>query len=483
MSTWADESEAAFDDYVEALVGVIGHADRAEPLKDYCLGLLMPGERKSVEPLAAVTAPSRVAAKHQSLLHFVGQAPWSDEALMGRVRDWVLPRIERRGAIRAWIIDDTGFPKKGKHSVGVARQYCGQLGKQDSCQVAVSLSVANDAASLPIAWRLYLPQVWADDPERRKTAKVPDDVTFQTKPQIALEQIKTAQAQGVAPGVILADAGYGADGGFRAGLTQLDLTYVVGVQPTLSVWRPGEGPLPPKPWSGKGRPTSRMRRDADHQPLSAKALAEELPDEAWQAVTWREGTNAELSSRFAALRVRTAHRDFDRSEPHPEEWLLIEWPAGEVAPTKYWLSTLSTDSTITQLVDTAKLRWRIERDYQELKQELGLGHYEGRGWRGFHHHASLCIAAYGFLISLRETIPPSASSQAQNGQPSGLPESYRPRGSPDPARTPRPHLNPNLAPTAHGRPRDTARTMSMLHQGDGRAPPAAIYDAVRLTGC
>src|SRR5271156_5621049 len=206
MDAWTSESEAAFDDYVEALVGVVGHADRAEPLKDYCLGLLLPVERKSVEPLAAVIAPSRVAAKHQSLLHFVGQAPWSDAALMGRVRDWVLPRIEQRGAILAWIIDDTGFPKKGKHSVGVARQYCGQLGKQDNCQVAVSLSVANDAASLPIAWRLYLPQAWADDADRRKAAKVPAEVTFQSKTQIALDQIKTAKAQGVAPGVVLADA-------------------------------------------------------------------------------------------------------------------------------------------------------------------------------------------------------------------------------------------------------------------------------------
>jgi SRSO17 transposase len=469
MDTWTDESEAAFDAYVEALIGVIGHADRAEPLKDYCLGLLMPLERKSVEPLAAVTAPSRVAAQHQSLPHFVGQAPWSDEALMGRVRDWVLPRIKRRGAIRAWIVDDTGFPKKGKHSVGVARQYCGQLGKQDNCQVAVSLSVANDAASLPVAWSLYLPQVWADDPERRKTAKVPDDVTFQTKPQIALEQIKTAQAQGVAPGVILADAGYGADGGFRAGLTQLDLTYVVGVQPTLSVWRPGEGPLPPKPWSGKGRPTTRMRRDADHQPLSAKALAEALPAQAWQAVTWREGTNAELSSRFAAVRLRPASRDFNQSEAHEEEWLLIEWPEDEAAPTKYWLSTLSADCTITQLVDIAKLRWRIERDYQELKQELGLGHYEGRSWRGFHHHASLCIAAYGFLISQRESIPPSAPSQTRGRQVSGLPDGFRPRGAPGPARASHSDLDPNPATTTGRRAGKATPTMPMLHQGDGQS--------------
>jgi SRSO17 transposase len=467
MDTWTEEGEAAFDAYVEALIGVIGHADRAEPLKDYCLGLLMPLERKSVEPLAAVTAPSRVAAKHQSLLHFVGQARWSDAALIGRVRDCVLPQIEQRGAIRAWIVDDTGFPKKGKHSVGVARQYCGQLGKQDNCQVAVSLSVANDAASLPIAWRLYLPQAWADDPQRRSRAKIPDDVVFQTKPQIALDQIKAAKAEGVAPGVVLADAGYGADGGFRAGLTELALTYVVGVQPSLSVWRPGEGPLPPKPWSGKGRPTTRMRRDGDHQPVSAKALAEGLGSEAWRTLAWREGTNAELSSRFAAVRLRPASRDYNRSEAHAEEWLLIEWPQGEAEPSKYWLSTLPADTPIAALVDTAKLRWRIERDYQELKQELGLGHYEGRGWRGFHHHASLCIAAYGFLISLRETIPPSATSQGQGRQTLGLPDGHRTCGSPNPARAARPDFNPDHPTTPRRRSGPATSAMSVLHESNG----------------
>lgn len=198
-----DGSEAtAFDEYVEALIEVIGHADRAEPLRDYCTGLMMPVARKSVEPLAAVTAPSRVSAKHQSLLHFVGQAPWSDEALMARVRDWALPRmIERGGPITAWIIDDTGFPKKGKHSVGVARQYCGQLGKQDNCQVAVSLTIANEGASLPVAWRLYLPESWANNPERREKAKIPDEVVFQTKPQIALEQIRTTLSTQTPAGV------------------------------------------------------------------------------------------------------------------------------------------------------------------------------------------------------------------------------------------------------------------------------------------
>lgn len=467
MDAWTQESEAAFSAYLDHLVKVIGHADRVDPLRDYCLGLLLPIERKSVEPLAAVTAPARVAAKHQSLLHFVGQATWSDEALMGQVRARVLPIMDRHGPIRAWIVDDTGFPKKGRHSVGVARQYCGQLGKQDNCQVAVSLSVANDAASLPIAYQLYLPQTWADDPERRHKAKVPPEVTFRTKPQIALDQIKAAHDQGVASGVILADAGYGADGSFRAGLSALGLDYVVGVQPTLSVWCPGQEPLPPKPWSGKGRPPSLLRRSPDNKPISAKALAEQLSTEAWQTVSWREGTNTTLLSRFAAARLRPASRDYNLDEPRPEEWLLVEWPEDEAEPTKYWLSTLSSATSIDVLVHTAKLRWRIERDYQDLKQELGLGHYEGRGWRGFHHHASLCIAAYGFLISLRGRIPPSASARAQRCPTARLPSGRRPRGSAGPTRTSRPALHRHAATTTHRRADATPVAVSMLQPSHG----------------
>ena len=461
-------SEAAFSEYVHSLVDVIGHADRAEPLRDYCLGLMLPVERKSVEPLAAVTAPSRVSAKHQSLLHFVGQAAWSDAALLTRVREQVLPQIERHGPIEAWIIDDTGFPKKGRYSVGVARQYCGQLGKQDNCQVAVSLSIANAAASLPIAYRLYLPQTWADDPERRHKANIPDEIVFQTKPAIALDQIRTAKAAGVSPGVVLADAGYGADGAFRAGLTTLGLTYVVGVQPALSVWRPGEAALPPGRRGTRGRPSSRVGRSDDHAPVSAKALALELLPEAWQTVCWREGSNVDLNSRFAALRLRPASRDYKLSEPRAEEWLLIEWPEGDAEPLKYWLATLAADTSIEDLVSTAKLRWRIERDYQELKQEVGLGHYEGRGWRGFHHHASLCIAAYGFLISQREAIPPSEPNNAKNRQKPGLPDDYRPRGSPDPARTPRGRLDCNHPTKINCSAQSQPATMSMLHPSNER---------------
>src|ERR1700739_4403871 len=387
-------SESRFSVFVEGLVSVIGHADRARPLFDYCIGLIMPGERKSVEPMAAVTAPDRTAAQHQSLLHFVGQSPWSDEGVLAKVGEMVLPAIERHGPIEAWIIDDTGFPKKGAHSVGVARQYCGQLGKQDNCQVAVSLSVANHHASLPVAYRLYLPKDWAKDRSRRRKAGVPKEISFKTKSGIALEQLRWACEAGLPRGVVLMDAGYGADTDVRANITMLGLSSVAGIMPNTTVWAPGTGPLPPKKWSGQGRPPKLIRRDARHGPNSVKALALALPANTWRTIKWREGSADWLSSRFARLRVRVAHRDYNLTESRPEEWLLIEWPEEEKEPTKYWLSTLPEGIALQRLVDIAKLRWRIERDYQELKQEVGLGHFEGRGWRGFHHHATLCIAAY-----------------------------------------------------------------------------------------
>ena len=421
--------ESRFTAYVEGLTSVIGHADRAKPLRDYCTGLMMPCERKSVEPMAAITAPERTAAQHQSLLHFVGEGKWSDEKVLAKVRALVLPQIERHGSIEAWIIDDTGFPKKGQHSVGVTRQYCGQLGKQDNCQVAVSLSLANHHASLPVAYRLYLPEDWAKDSGRRRKTGVPEEVSFKTKPEIALEQITAACAAGLPRGVVLMDAGYGNNSELRADITALGLAYVAGILSTTTVWAPGTGPLPAKKWSGIGRPPTLLRRDGKHQPISVKELALGLPKRAWRVVKWREGSAEWLSSRFARVRVRAARCDFKLTESRPEEWLLIEWPEGEKEPTKYWLSNLPKDIAFRQLVDIAKLRWRIERDYQELKQEVGLGHFEGRGWRGFHHHATLCVAAYGFLVSERETIPPSRPRSAALFEELAVPDGYRPRGS------------------------------------------------------
>ncbi len=426
----ADDSERQFSAYIEGLASVIGHADRVGPLRDYCVGLMLPCERKSVEPMAAMTAPARVGAQHQSLLHFIGEGRWSDDKVLAKVREMVVPQIERNGPIEAWIIDDTGFPKHGCHSVGVARQYCGQLGKQDNCQVAVSLSLANHHASLPVAYRLYLPKDWAGDTERRRKVGVPDEIGFKTKPDIALEQLRWACAAGLARGVVLMDAAYGADTELRANITALGLTYAAGIRPNTSVWTSGTAPLPPKPYSGRGRPPKLLQRDAKHQPASVKDLALGLPKRAWRTITWREGTAEWLSSRFARVRVRAAHRDYKLTDSRPEEWLLIEWPKGEQEPTKYWLSTLSKDIAFSRLVDFTKLRWRIERDYLELKQEVGLGHFEGRGWRGFHHHATLCIATYGFLISEREAFPPSGPRSPIFFSELAVPDGYRPRGSP-----------------------------------------------------
>ncbi len=264
-------NESRLASYLEHLASSLGHADRRAPFGSYCKGLILPGERKSVEPIAARVEPSRVQGAHQSLHHFVANADWSQEALLRQVRTLVLPAIEKSGAVTAWIVDDTGFPKKGVHSVGVARQYCGQLGKQDNCQIAVSLSVANEHASLPIAFRLYLPEDWAADPVRRARAGVPEDVVFKTKPQIALDQIRAARAEGVPEGVMLADAGYGINTAFRAALTRMGLTYVVGVQSSVRLWPPGAGPLPPKAWTGQGRPPTLMRRDTQNQPQSANS--------------------------------------------------------------------------------------------------------------------------------------------------------------------------------------------------------------------
>ena len=350
--------------------------------------------------------------------------------MLEQVRHSVLPAMQKHGPVVAWIVDDTGFPKKGKHSVGVARQYCGQVGKQDNCRVAVSLSVATWSSSLPIAYRLYLTKEWAEDSGRREKTEVPEEVEFHTKPAIALDQIRAAVAANLDRGVVLADAAYGINTEFRDGLTELNLQYVMGVQSSMTVWEPGKQPLPAKPRGTTGRPPRLLQRSTDHQPVSVKQLAVSLPPTAFRQITWREGTDRKLQSRFAAVRVRAAHRDYEQAEPHQEEWLLIEWPRGEKEPTKYWVSTLPPTTKLKALIKMAKHRWIIERDYEELKQELGLGHFEGRNWRGFHHHATLCIAAYGFLVAERNRFSPSARTGHLGFITPRPAPSFRPRGSP-----------------------------------------------------
>jgi len=437
-----------FERYMEHLAAGLGHADRHSGLRGYCTGLMLPLERKSVEPMAASIDPLRASARHQALHHFVAQAEWSDQEMLRRVAQWVLPRMDlSAGAF--WIVDDTGFPKKGEHSVGVARQYCGQLGKQDNCQVAVSISLATETASLPVAYRLYLPKQWAGDRARRRKAGVPPEVRFATKGQIALAQLEQLLAAGAPRHCLLADAAYGTEAQFRLRLSQLAVPYMVGIVCSVSVWPPGVDPLPPKPYPGRGRPPLAPRRSPRRQPLSVKALAQSLPPAAWQRVSWREGSNQQLSGRFAAVRVRHAGGNSGRARLRPSQWLLIEWLDDEPEPTKYWLSTLPQDCAINDLVAAAHMRWRIERDYLELKQELGLGHYEGRSWRGFHHHASLSIAAYGFLVAEQLTAGKRSGAKKNfiERQVPALPSGYIARGSP--ARTaPHAPLHRNAAPSA-----------------------------------
>lgn len=422
-------SQKRLESYLDDLGQAVGHADRREPLRAYLQGLLLPGERKSVEPMAAKVDPRNVASRHQSMHHFVAKAPWDGEALLDVAREWALPRFEKHGGIKAWIVDDTGIPKKGKHSVGVARQYCGILGKQDNCQVAVSISVANESLSLPVRYRLYLPEEWASDPDRRDKAGVPEEVTFQKKWEIALNEIDALQNSRVPEAPVVMDAGYGNVTAFREALTARGLLYVAAIQKDVRVWLPGETPKRPQR-NTVGRPRKLLRRDEGKVPISVRDLAQSLPGSAWKSVSWRQGTKQVLRSRFARLRVHPSHRDYWRGEPHAEEWLLIEWPEGEEAPTHYWLSTLSKRTALRELARLTKIRWRIERDYQELKSELGLDHYEGRGWLGFHHHAALCIAAYAFLVAEQARLFPP---DQRTGFPvPSIPKGFRPRGSPGP---------------------------------------------------
>ena len=450
--------ETRFARYGEAIVAALGHADRALPATWYLQGLMLPGGRKSVEPMAARVRPQDVRSTHQSMHHLVSTSDWSDEAVLAAVAEQVLPVLTRDGAEPCfWIIDDTGFPKKGTHSVGVARQYCGQTGKTDNCRVAVSLSLATNSASLPVAWQLYLPAEWTDDPTRCAAAGVPASVGFLTKNQIAAAQIRAAVAAQLPRGVVLGDAAYGDDCALRDELSAQALIYALGIRPLTTVWWGAHQPATPPPSAVRGRPRVRAVRDAAHSPISVRALAQALPARAYRTVTWRQGAAGTLSGRFARVRVVTAHDNRARAP----EWLVIEWPRGDAEPLRYWLSTLPEATTCKALVGTIKGRWRIERDYLELKQELGLGHYEGRNWRGFHHHASLCIAAYGFLTL--ERLRGSKKNRARFKAPA-VPDHFRPRGAGADAASSA-VLDRHRALSSRPRDRSPPVAMSLLRQG------------------
>lgn len=455
--------EARFEEYCDKMVETLRHADREQPARWYLKGLILPGGRKSVEPMAARLQPQRVRSVHQSMHHLVADASWSDAAMLSAVADAVLPKLVRDDAPVSWIVDDTGLPKKGRHSVGVARQYCGQTGKQDNCRVAVSLSLATAQGSVPVGFRLYLPHEWSDDAARCRKAGVPDAVGFATKPALAMRQIEAALQAGYPRGTVLADAAYGDETAWRERLAAHGLKYAVGVRPATTVWWGEHQPLAvPKPEGQVGRPRHRVRRDGDHQPISVADVARALPARKWRTVTWRQGVSEPLSSRFARVRVRAAHRD----RPRDEEWLIIEWAHDADDPAHYWFSNLPKNIGWQAMINTVMGRWRIERDYEELKQELGLGHFEGRNWRGFHHHASLCIAAYGFLML--ERLSGSKKNAARFTVPA-LPTGFRPRGAGANA-TPPANVDCDLPLPAGTCHRSNAAAVSMLRsQQSGNA--------------
>jgi SRSO17 transposase len=450
--------EKRFERYCQPIVAALAHADRRQPAQWYLKGLMLSGERKSVEPMAARVCPDNVRSAHQSMHHLVAMAEWDDRAVLSAVAQQVLPRLLKAEKDCWWILDDTGHAKKGTHSVGVARQYCGRLGKTDNCQVAVSLSLANARGSVPLAYQMYLPQEWTDDRPRCRAAGVPQAIGFQTKGQIARAQIAAALEQGITRGVVLADAAYGDETDFRDWLMAREFDYVLAVRTTTRVWWDQHQPATTRP-SSRGRPRTRLARDARHQSISVLAVARAVPAKSWRQLSWREGTNGALSSRFARVRVRAAHGDRARAE----EWLLMEWPAGEAEPAHYWLSTLSEHLSFKQLVRHAKGRWMIERDYEELKSELGLSHYEGRNWRGFHHHATLCIAAYGFLMLERLS---GKKNSARFKEPP-LPNGFRPRGSGSDAAA-RAVVNRHRALPSRTRHRQHAAALSGLRETTDR---------------
>lgn len=382
---------------------------------------LVQAKRKTHQPAGMHLA--RVPEEADALRQKMNRATlgrWSDEVVRERLHE-LAPRLVP-GAF-AWIVDDTTLEKKGTKSPGVARQYSGTTGKVSNCQTIVSTHLSGWTSSLPLEMDLYVPESWCDDPERCAAAGMPPELVFRTKIELALEQADRLLRGGVPKGLVLADQGYGKSGGYRQGLRERNLDYALGIPDTLSLWRPNEGPIPPKPPGGIGRPQSRWQIGA-HKPVSAKTLAFELGDDAWETIVLETGRHAATETRFAALRVRTAHRAKSGKPPGEEEWLIVEWPQGEASPTHYYLSNLSSDTTLTRLAEVAKLRWRVERDYQDLKQEVGLAHYEGRRWVGLHHHLTTCMAAMAYLAGKRELFPPAAHGVTRLGP---APHSAAPR--------------------------------------------------------
>jgi SRSO17 transposase len=383
-----------FDGRLDVFIDVVGQGLRSETQRAaftrYAVGLLSPLERKSIEPIAARTRPDDADAEHQRLLYFVADAPWSDRVVRRASAAWALHAATTRGPVQTTIIDDTGMLKQGTHSVGVARQYTGSAGKITNCQVAVTLAVATDHDTVPLDVALYLPDAWANDPAQRAAGKVPDDVAFQTKPQLALAMLAAARRDHVPLGeVVLADADYGRCRAFRDGVTALGLAYAVGVQSTQRIW------------DATGLMTA---------PMTVAEVASWLQPRQFRRLTWRDGRDGRpLSARFAFLRVYAAHGDAEPTRADRTEWLIVEWRDGEDEPVHFYLSTLPRRRRKRAIVRTLKERYRTEKMNEELKGEVGFDHYEGRFWRGWHHHVSAALACYALLVAERiVAFPPCA---------------------------------------------------------------------------
>jgi SRSO17 transposase len=381
--------------YFDHIGGILNGRGRRESFAVYALGIFGDGERKSIEPIAARACadPERMDAAHQRLLHFAVDSPWSDHRIRRGAARYALEPMTAKESIEAWIIDDTGFLKQGTHSVGVQRQYTGSAGKVTNCQLGVSLSVATRTEHLPLDFALYLPDRWLIDPARRKEARIPDEVVFKTKPELALDLIRQALVDEVPPGLVLADSAFGTNRDFRDGIRELGLHYAVGINSStvVSVY-------------------DKLDRRRD-EIISAHDLALRIESQGgFRRCTWREGTRRDLSARFALRRVVPAHDDAHGIELREPLWLLIEWRDGETEPANYFFCSLQHYTSKKQLVRLVMQRWRTERVYQDLKDELGLDHYEGRRFPGWHHHISVVLCCYAFIVAERARhFPPSAT--------------------------------------------------------------------------
>jgi SRSO17 transposase len=369
--------EARLRSYLEEIGGLLRNKKRREAFALYACGLYGDGDRKSVEPIAARACgrPEATEAMHAKLLYFLGRSSWEDTPIRRFAAEYAISEMVGNDPIRSWIVDDTGFLKQGTESPGVQRQYTGSAGKTANCQIGVSLVVANDQVELPVDFRLYLPESWTDDRARCEKAHIPADVGYAPKWQLALDMIEAAKAAQMPTGVVLADSGFGHAGPFRDRLTELKLTYAVEVKSNTVVRRILSGG------------TLGVKQ-------SVKKLGRRFKSK-FRRVTWREGTRRPLHSRFARVRV------VDSRENSPPQWLLIEWPEGEAEPTKFVLCTMPKGTSLKQMVRTFKSRWRIERSYEDLKGELGLDHYEGRSFIGWHHHVTVVLVCYAFLVAER----------------------------------------------------------------------------------